>query len=157
MVSKQNAALSLPNLKIAKTYFANISLIISCSITIKAPALDCKVYVPHSFSLTSFIDSTFNTPLDSVKFNDNNIEGYKHQFSSKLITFNSSEATKSFLVQLLVDIVMGKKTHHFHSRPPPDNSFWSASLGHGFAQTLLSQATETVGSGNCPGSFLFGL
>jgi len=40
MVSKQDAAFFLPNLKIAKMYFANVSLIIFCSITIKAPALD---------------------------------------------------------------------------------------------------------------------
>jgi len=64
------------------------------------------------------MDSTLDTLLDSVKFNDNNMEGYEHQFGGKLITFNSSEAAKSFLVQLPVDVVVGKKTHHFHSGPP---------------------------------------
>jgi len=33
--------------------------------------------------------------------------------------FNSSEAAKSFLVQLPMDVVVGKKTHCFHSGPPP--------------------------------------
>jgi len=44
------------------------------------------------------MDSIFDALLDFVKFNDDNMEGYKHQFSGKLITFNSSEVTKSFLV-----------------------------------------------------------
>jgi len=78
IVSKQNAALPSPNSKITKMYFANISSIISHSITIKAPASDCQVYVPHLSLLTSFMDSTLDALLDSVKFNDNNMEGYEH-------------------------------------------------------------------------------
>ena len=119
MASKQDAALPSPNSKIAKTYFANVSSIISRSITIKAPASDCQVYVPRPSSLTSFTDSTLDALLDSVKFNDDDMEGYEHRFGGKLITFNSSEAAKSFLVQLPVDVVVGKKTHRFHSGPPP--------------------------------------
>ena len=118
MASKQDAALPSPNSKIAKTYFANVSSIISCSITIKAPASNCQVYVPHPSLLTSFTDSTLNTLLDSVKFNDDDMKGYEHCFGSKLITFNSFKAAKNFLVQLPVDVVVGKKTHHFHSGPP---------------------------------------
>ena len=66
--SKQNTALPLPNFKITKTYFANVSSIISCSITIKAPASDCQVYVPCLSLLTSFMDSTLDALLDFVKF-----------------------------------------------------------------------------------------
>jgi len=78
MASKQDAALPSPNSKIAKTYFANVSSIISHSITIEAPASDCQVYIPCPSSLTLFTDSTLDTLLDSVKFNDNDMEGYKH-------------------------------------------------------------------------------
>jgi len=118
MASKQDAALPSPNSKIAKTYFANVSSIISRSITIEAPASDCQVYIPRPSSLTSFTDSTLDALLDSVKFNDDDMEGYEHRFGGKLITFNSPEAAKSFLVQLPVDVVVGKKTHRFHSGPP---------------------------------------
>jgi len=105
-------------LKIAKTYFANVSSIIFRTITIQAPAADCQVYVPHPSLLTSFTDSTLDALLDSVKFNDEDMEGYEHRFGGKLITFNSTEAVKNFSSQLPVDVV-GKKTHQFHVAPPP--------------------------------------
>jgi len=119
MASVQDAALPSPNSKIAKTYFANVSSIVSCTITIQAPALECQVYVPRPSSLTSFTDSTLDALLDSVKFNDDDMEGYEHWFGGKLITFNSTEVAKNFSVQLPVDVVVGKKTHRFHSGPPP--------------------------------------
>ena len=78
IASKQDTALFLPNFKITKTYFANVSSIISCSITIKAPASDCQVYVPCLLLLTSFMDSTLDALLDFVKFNNDNIERYEH-------------------------------------------------------------------------------
>ena len=78
MVSVQDAALPSLNSKIAKTYFANVSSIVSRTITIQAPALECQVYVPRPSSLTSFTDSTLDALLDSVKFNDDDMEGYEH-------------------------------------------------------------------------------
>jgi len=74
----QDAALPSLNSKIAKTYFANVSSIVSRTITIQAPALECQVYVPHLSSLTSFTDSTLDALLDLVKFNNDDMEGYEH-------------------------------------------------------------------------------
>jgi len=82
MASVQDAALPPPNSKIAKAYFANVSSIVSRTITIQVPASDCQVYVPRPSSLTSFTDSTLDALLDSVKFNDDDMEGYEHRIGS---------------------------------------------------------------------------
>jgi len=118
MVSVQDTALPSLNSKIARIYFANISSIVSHTITIQAPALDCQVYIPHLSSLTSFMDATLDSLLDLVEFDKENMEEYEHRFSGKLITFNNPEAAKSFSDQLPVDVIVGKKTHHFHLGPP---------------------------------------
>jgi len=136
MASTQDAALPSPNSKIAKTYFANVSSIISRSITIQAPASDCQVYVPRPSSLTSFKDATLDALLDSVDFHDEDMEGYEHRFGGKLITFNSPEVAKSFLVQLPVEVIVGKKPTAFIAAPP-GNSFRSTRSRYGVAQAFF--------------------
>jgi len=119
MASMQDAALPSPNSKIAKAYFANISSIVSRSIAIQPPARDCQVYIPRPSLLTSFTDSTLDSLFDSVKFDDEDMEGYEHWFGGKLITFNSSKAASAFASQLPVDVLVSKKSHRFHLAPPP--------------------------------------
>jgi len=117
MESTKDSALPQPNSKTAKSYFANLATILSCAINIEAPSSDCQVYVPRPSSLNSFTDSTLELIFDSVKFDEDNLEGFDHRYGGKLVTFLSAEAASFFASQFPVDIVVGKKTHRFHFAP----------------------------------------
>jgi len=104
---------------VAKSYFANLATILSCTINITAPSSECQVYFPRPSSLNSFTDSTLELIFDSVKFNEDDLEGFEHHYGGKLVTFLSAEVASTFASQFPVDIVVGKKTHCFHFSPPP--------------------------------------
>ena len=118
MESMKDSALPQLNSKAAKSYFANLATILSCTINITAPFSDCQVYVSRPSSLNSFTNSTRELIFDSVKFDEDNLEGFEHCYGGKLVTFLSTEAVSTFASQFPVDIVVGKKTHHFHLGPP---------------------------------------
>jgi len=44
------------------------------------------------------MDSTLDSLFDSVKFDDEDMEGYEHQFGGKFITFNSSRIFYKFRI-----------------------------------------------------------
>ena len=103
----------------AKSYFANLATILSCTINITAPSSECQVYFPRPSSLNSFTNSTLELIFDSLKFDEDNLEGFEHHYGGKLVTFLSAEVASTFTSQFPVDIVVRKKTHHFHLGPPP--------------------------------------
>jgi len=45
----------------------------------------------------------------------------------KLLTFTSEVAATNVAKQFPVDVVVGKKTHRFHTAPPPSHLFRSSS------------------------------
>jgi len=64
-----------------------------------------------------FTDLTLELIFDLVNFVDDDLKGFKHCYGGKLITFTSVEAAKAFSSQLLVNVVVGKKTHCFTTKP----------------------------------------
>jgi len=56
--------------------------------------------------------------LDLLRFNEDDLKGYKHRYGGKLLTFTSEVAATNIAKQFPVDVVVGKKTHRFHTAPP---------------------------------------
>jgi len=87
------------------------------------PSLSSKFISQGQLLFSSFNDPTLESVLDLLKFNEDDLEGYEHRYGGKLLTFTSEAAATNVAKQFPVDVVVGKKTHRFHTAPPPRVTF----------------------------------
>ena len=119
MEREKASALPSPASKAAKTYFANLCSLLGHAINLELPKPEFQVYIPRPASISSFNDSTLESVLDLLRFPEDDLEGYEHRYGGKLLTFISEVAATNVAKQFPVDVVVGKKTHRFHTAPPP--------------------------------------
>ena len=118
MEREKASALPSPASKAAKAYFANLCSLLGHVINLELPKPEFQVYIPRPASISSFNDSTLESVLDLLRFNEDDLEGYEHRYGRKLLTFTSEAAATNVAKQFPVDVVVGKKTHRFHTAPP---------------------------------------
>ena len=153
MEREKASALPSPASKAAKTYFANLCSLLGHAINLELPKPEFQVYIPRPASISSFNDSTLESVLDLLRFPEDDLEGYEHRYGGKLLTFTSEVAATNVAKQFPVDVVVGKKTHCFHTAPP-GHLFRSPSSSDGTATPILQRQPALVRaeSGSCTDS-----
>jgi len=118
MEREKASALPSPVSKAAKTYFANLCSLLGHAINLELPKPEFQVYIPRPASISSFNDLTLESVLDLLRFDEDDLKGYENHYGGKLLTFTSEMAATNIAKQFPVDVVVGKKTHRFHTAPP---------------------------------------
>lgn len=113
-----------PSSKAAKAYFANLVSLLDHAIGLELPDPEFQVYITRPASLSSFNDSTLESLLDILRFDDEELEGYEHRYGGKLLTFTSAAAAKAVTKQFPLDYVVGRKNPSLSPCLPPPRDFF---------------------------------